>query len=235
MGSERALTLWEQGAHGDPLAESVAILASDERSGGEEAVMALPIGERDRRLLGLRRELFGDEMEAVTECPACGQGIELQWSLDGLAPAEAVDRATSVVGVGDDAVEVRSATSADVRYALEMPDAARARTALLERCVINRSPSGRSLSTIDAVRAAVALGELDPLADITVRVACLACDHHWDAFFDIGAFLRTELDAWVHRVSREVHALALAYGWSEASILSMSPRRRALYLDLLSA
>ena len=31
---------------------------------------------------------------------------------------------------------------------------------------------------------------------------------------------------------RDVHALATSYGWSEADVLDLSPRRRAVYLDL---
>jgi len=232
MSPEEALSLWERGAAEDPLGGAVALLAGDKTTGGEEAVTALPIGER------VRRALFGDDVEAVTECPACGETMELQWSLDAL---DALDGAAprgggrTVVRVGEEAVELRGATSADVRYALEMPDVGLARTALLERCLVNRDSSGRQLSTAAAARAASALGALDPFADMTVRLDCSACGHHWDAVFDIGAFLWTELDAWAHRVSREVHALASAYGWSEARILAMSPRRRALYLDLLSA
>jgi hypothetical protein len=40
------------------------------------------------------------------------------------------------------------------------------------------------------------------------------------------------LTTWVRRLLREVHTLALAYGWREADILNMSARRRRFYLEM---
>ena len=51
---------------------------------------------------------------------------------------------------------------------------------------------------------------------------------------DVAAFFWTELNAWAVRLLREIHALASAYGWREADILALSPKRRDLYLELIS-
>jgi hypothetical protein len=51
--------------------------------------------------------------------------------------------------------------------------------------------------------------------------------------FDIGGYLWEELDAWAHRVARDVHVLASAYSWSEDDILGMTAERRGTYLDLI--
>jgi hypothetical protein len=37
------------------------------------------------------------------------------------------------------------------------------------------------------------------------------------------------------RLVGDVHALARIYGWTEADVLAMSPRRRATYLELAGA
>ena len=47
---------------------------------------------------------------------------------------------------------------------------------------------------------------------------------------DIGSFVWAEIESRARRVLGEVHALASAYGWSEAETLSLSAVRRASYL-----
>jgi hypothetical protein len=81
---------------------------------------------------------------------------------------------------------------------------------------------------------AAALSEADPLADIELPIGCDACGATWTRTFDIGTYLWQELDAWAARLLAEVHALASAYGWNEAEILSLPLRRRRVYLDLIS-
>jgi len=69
-------------------------------------------------------------------------------------------------------------------------------------------------------------------ADFSLDVDCHECGHRWETGIDMAGYLTQEIDAWAQRVIREVHALAVVYGWSEAEILAMSPARRQAYLDL---
>ena len=73
----------------------------------------------------------------------------------------------------------------------------------------------------------------DPQADVELALSCPACGHAWPAAFDIASFLWTEVDAWARVLLHEIHALASAYGWREADILALSPRRRRAYLELI--
>ena len=50
---------------------------------------------------------------------------------------------------------------------------------------------------------------------------------------DIGEFFWRELTVQAKRLLREVHLLARGYGWREADVLALHPRRRQAYLDLL--
>jgi len=77
------------------------------------------------------------------------------------------------------------------------------------------------------------MSELDPQADVSLNLNCAACGHEWQSSFDPAAFLLSEVDGYAARLTGEVHRLARAYGWSEASILEMSPVRRQRYLSLL--
>ncbi len=78
------------------------------------------------------------------------------------------------------------------------------------------------------------MGELDPQAEIVLQLQCPSCRHHFTTAFDSGEYFFRELSARQDRRYREVHQLAFAYHWSEADILSMSPRKRQRYLDLLA-
>jgi hypothetical protein len=79
------------------------------------------------------------------------------------------------------------------------------------------------------------MSQVASLADLTVSVNCPACGHTWEILFDIVSFFWAEISAWAARLVREVHILAMAYGWREADILTMSSFRRRQYLELIGA
>ena len=78
------------------------------------------------------------------------------------------------------------------------------------------------------------MAQADPQANIQLALGCPACGHSWLALFDIVGFFWREIDTWARRVLRDIHTLALAYGWSEAEILALSPWRRQFYLEMVS-
>jgi hypothetical protein len=121
-----------------------------------------------------------------------------------------------------------------------LPDLAAAESALLRRCVLSARSGERVLSPEELpspviTALAARLAEVDPQADVQLSLACPACDHRWQEPFDIVTFFWREIEAWAAHLLREVHLLAMAYGWSEAEIVSMSPARRRRYLELVTA
>ena len=116
-------------------------------------------------------------------------------------------------------------------------DPASARKLLARRCVSRASRNGRpvenfELSTEVISKLARRMTECDTQAEVLLDLRCPACRHGWQEPFDIVTFFWTELTVRVKRLLREVHTLALAYGWGEADILDMSARRRRFYLEL---
>ena len=79
------------------------------------------------------------------------------------------------------------------------------------------------------------MADADPAAEKRIEVICPACGVLTMALFDVVSFFWAEIEAWVTRTARDVHALASAYGWREADILGMGNARRQLYLSLLSS
>ncbi|GAA1001917.1 MULTISPECIES: T4 family baseplate hub assembly chaperone [Streptomyces violaceusniger group] len=120
--------------------------------------------------------------------------------------------------------------------------AARARRALIARCIVSVHRSGRPVPAdrLPAAelpepvqrRLAEAAERADPAADVTLSVACPECGEATRAELDIASYLWAELDHWARDLLLDVHLLATAYGWSEPQILALSPLRRRYYLEL---
>jgi hypothetical protein len=91
---------------------------------------------------------------------------------------------------------------------------------------------GEVIGALEASIASTA-SSLDPLAEIELKLDCPECAFCWQSPFDIVSFLWSELDAWAARMLREIHILASHYGWSEADIIALSPRRRLYYRELI--
>lgn len=123
----------------------------------------------------------------------------------------------------------RLPTSRDLAESVQQPPDAAA-TRLLERC---RTDEGEPVSWTDADLETIGerMAEADPLSEIRIFLACPECGHGAEETLDIAAFLWAEIEAGARRSVQEVHELASAYGWPEPAILSMSPARRALYLE----
>lgn len=120
--------------------------------------------------------------------------------------------------------------------------AARARRALLARCLVSVHRAGQPVPA-DRLPAAElpepvqrklaeAAEHADPAADVTLNAACPECGEATRAELDITSYLWAELDHWARDLLLDVHLLATAYGWSEPQILALSPLRRRYYLEL---
>ncbi|MFE3175994.1 hypothetical protein ACFXPA_10815 [Amycolatopsis sp. NPDC059090] len=220
------LDVWEA-AHGlGAVRRALALAVAGGAEPGE--VGDLAVGRRDEFLLALRERCFGTAFPCLVSCPSCGEELELELSSRDLRPSQ-VD-AAAIVAVDGYEVEFRAVTSRDL---LEV----HSRRALLERCVVTARMGDQEVERSelpDAVLGALpdALAAGDPQADVRIDLDCAVCGHRWASPFDIAVYLWTELEACARRLLYDVHALALAYGWSEAEVLAVSPGRRRRYLEL---
>ncbi len=227
------LTVWDRTAGLARPWREVALLAAVCQE-PPERLARLPIGERDRLLLGLRVGMFGERFDCETVCPSCGARLELSLNATDLqVPPRLVDPPDLPFPDQDCTVRFRVPDSADVATCLELPsDAVQV---LLQRCTEVTASNGEvlDLAALPAVACdivAARLAELDPQAHVVLDLSCPDCAHTWSACFDPAAFLIREIARYVERVMDEVHLLARAYGWSEATILSMESTRRQRYL-----
>ena len=236
------LTVWERGLAQPPARRGLLLLTAADPETPPEMLARLTIGARDARLLALREWLFGSTVNCVTKCPGCGDRVEFTFTIaDVCSPAGASGTTLEAeVAVDDYAVRFRLPNSNDLLAIDGCGDVGTARRRLVSGCLLHVRRQSNDIAEQELPRAVVdAIGarmaEADPQADVTLRVTCPACANQWQAAFDIVSHLWTEISAWAARVLREVHALASAYGWSEAESLRLSPTRRQLYLNLIGA
>ena len=232
--------LWAE-AEPWPAAQATALLAAAVEAIGAIApvlrphVLSLSIGDRERLLLALYALSFGSRPDAVVDCGACGQTIELPLDLDTMldAPVAAARAPEHSIRAGSLLLRYRAPNGFDheraARLAATGPD--RAAAALRDACVIAVDGGPVSGEELDALLED-ALRRLDPAAETTVAANCPNC----------GAGVRGALDALTLIAGRlgppggvlvDVDRLARAYHWSEAAILALPTARRHRYLALL--
>ncbi|MGH3796780.1 MAG: hypothetical protein ACRDSP_18035 [Pseudonocardiaceae bacterium] len=225
------LATWEAGLGQGPTQRALILAAA----GGAEpsSVADLSIGRRAEFMLALRESCFGTTFPCAVTCPACGEELELELTIDDVRAAAPQDgtRITS----GDLDVEFRLLTSRDLLAV--QPAAPDARRRLLHRCVLTAEQRGQQVpvgelpdEVLDALT--TALSTRDPQADVLLALDCAVCGQQWSSPFDIAAYLWTELGTYVRRLLHDVHALASVYGWSEDEVLAVSPARRQCYLEM---
>lgn len=235
--TEALLDAWEQAAPQPPARRALTLLAAGEPDGQPQD---WSVGARNRRLLQLRARLFGSRLSSVVDCPLCGSQLEFDLLVgDLLLPGPDPDPGT-----------VHDAWDGDLRVSFRLPDSVQlagvagiggvpgATHRLRETCLLQAERTGEPLElsrTPEAIWALLdrEMAALDPLARLELDLSCPDCAHHWTAPLDPGEYLWAEVCAWSEGLLRDVHELALAYGWSQPDILALSPGRRERYLNLL--
>ena len=235
LGPADLLGAWEDGRGQAMAARALTLLGRALPSADRGALADLPIGRRDALLLELRALNFGPVADCLARCPSCDTTIEFTVSIHDLI----VDDAPAPEGVVEwkgTRFHIRPATTRDQLSLTGMTDADAMVGVLLQRCATGPDESGHAHGTgvppdaADAVAAEMA--RLDPGADLRFTLTCPECGVTWSSIFDVVSFLWREIESAARRMLAEVHALASAYGWSEADILALSPERRRAYLQL---
>ncbi len=241
-----AIDVWESARGLHPVDRAVALIGAALRGGPSPTayheVAALTVGRRDRTLLRLRQATFGDRIEALTRCPACGEPLEIELACSALLDGETgtEDSPAHELRFTHDGFEVtfRLPDSRDLAVIAVQSNVEAARQTLLDRCVLHvLGPAGievADLPTDLGSTIADAMAAADPCADIRLDLSCPECAHAWETALDPASLLWSEVDRLARRSLLEVDRLARAYSWTEREIFALSPARRATYLELTS-
>jgi hypothetical protein len=261
LSAAELLAAWDRGCQERPPYRPLTLLAAACDLPVESLANAR-IGRTDALLLLLHERTFGPWLDGLTTCPACADELHVEVAVGDLVVPDPVllpvaERAwiTAVesrqVASGGYELEIRAPNGHDAAAAAAAADAAEsaagagirraaARAALLDRCVVARDHEGTLVPATDLPAevvdtAVVCMAGTDPQADVRLAVTCPTCGTSWEVPVDPGSFLWSEVEAWARRTMLEVHQLAAAYGWSEAEVLTLGPRRRQAYLELIGS
>jgi hypothetical protein len=224
--------VWESGHRLHPLDRALVTLGAAFPETPYERLADWPLGRRNKALLELRCACFGSRIRALATCSGCGEQLEFDIDSRVIAGPD--------IRHGDEAQEsivvngrtFRLPTSRDIAHAVKAIGGHGAAADILDSCRMTADEDAAwSDDEIEEIGERMALA--DPLAEISLKLDCPSCGRQWQESLDIVSFIWEEIEARVRRLILAVHALASAYGWTEAEILSLSEQRRALYLDMV--
>lgn len=241
---QELLRVWEEHQRSHPILRAIGALAAAVPERGWDGWVRASIGERDRALLTLYERLFGSDLHTTATCPRCSERLESEFTAGDIRSNVAAPSDTLTLRERGFSIDYRLPTSEDLmQVAADRSSSSSGETRdvalLLRRCVTarhNETPVDPSVLPDDLVeRIANAMAEHDPDADVRIALECPGCGHAWDLQFDIVSYFWSELDDWAQRTLADVHALASAYGWTESTVLDLTPVRRRIYLDMVGA
>ena len=240
LPAAQLLETWECGLGLPPVLRSLTLLGATRESATIEELATLTIGALDQQLLHLREETFGGCLNGITTCPTCGEKLEMSLNIGDLyLNSEGQPPPFLMLEQNGYSIRFRLPNGSDLLALEREADSNRDRIRLLGRCILSAWREKAEIAPADlpdeiVTAIAARMAESDPQADILISLQCPQCAHTWRAPLDISSFFWSELDAWAGQLLREVHAFALAYGWNEGEILSLSPTRRRIYLEMIS-
>ena len=231
------IAIWERASGEHPVDRALMLLSACSGESLEELAV-LSVGSRDARLLEIYECFFGSTLDAVAECPACAEALEYSLSTRDLSSSVSKDESVSLtLETGQTSVRLRLPDSRDLRAVSGCADLTDATKLLTERCVVE-ALVGETPTPVDLLPEVVideiasTLVAANPQAEMLIDLTCTACSHQWQVTFDIEPFLWSKIAAIVRHLLQQVHALASVYGWSELDILTLSPTRRQIYVEM---
>lgn len=224
------IALWERGCGMHPLDRALLVLNTAFPDSSVHVADWI-LGQRNQALLELQCSLFSSNLQAWAVCESCGEKMEFTLNAQDFLQQNGVAGAQATVEVNGQAF--RLPTSRDLVAVSRQRDVESAAVKLLELCKANQSSTHWTVEELEQIGEKMALA--DPLAEIRLAVACPACESESVETVDVTSFLWAEIEGLAKRLLWEVHAIASAYGWTEAEVLALGPARRARYVEMAQA
>jgi hypothetical protein len=231
FSSVDCLNLWEEGAGLHCLDQALLALSAALPDTPPDTLPDWPLGRRNAALAQLRCSSFGSRLQGWTACRRCGEKLEVELDARLLAGEGAEQAQPSNAPVVVNGQSFRLLTTRDLAKAARESGVSLAAVRLAQSCLLDAAGTP-AWSDEELGRIGRELAAADPLAETRLAMRCPACQNEWEEALDIVTFLWREIEARARRLLMEIHVLAAAYGWAEADILSLSDRRRALYLEM---
>lgn len=230
VNEHELLRIWELGQPRHPIDRALLLCAWSRPDRLPESLAHLPLGTVNIDLLRRRADLFGRKLELQVPCGQCGETLELPLDVGELLAQFEGQEMPENIWV--DGRHFRLPTNMDLAAIANSLDMEEAALHLLERCCL-QSVNDAAITAEVAVMADTELEKADPMADPRLAAACPECGKTIEAVFDPATLLWDEIQAYGKELLRQVHTLAVAYGWTEQEVLALAPRRRKEYLAMV--
>jgi hypothetical protein len=211
------------------------LVAASGAAAGPGSVPQLSVSDRDRLLAGLYRAAFGAGIELVAACDACGEKLEVAFTLDALLANQTPQQPADIEGPDGEGfyrlasdIAFRPPVVADIDAVAHLPAEAGI-AALLARC----APAAAGTAAIEAVQ--LGMDAVAPVLDIDIATACPHCQRPQGVPFSLERHLVELLGQERRYLTHEVHCLARAYGWALDDILDLSRDDRRTLVRLVAA
>lgn len=206
------------------------------------AAWALPLGQRILRLLRiLELTLERDDFSATLKCPepSCAQAFEVGLGFASLAEHGSTGP-SNVVNFelpGGEPLALRLPTGRDQAAWRDQPfvDEKGALSTIVRTLAVDPATVPAVLEPEQLAPLSQAMEEADPLVAFSLATTCPHCGHSAEIPVDLEAVVLSHLAQHRQGILRDVHHLAIRYGWTEADVLALPPRRRAEYQRLIAA
>ena len=210
-------------------AAAIALLDQLVEPAGESWRTArLTASDRDRLLAAVYRLTYGDRIESTARCQRCDSPFDVLRTRRrdggaGLSPA--TGRAAAR----------RHIVCLGARFRLPVGEDSRMAVCWLKKQGPRSSNARPIVSPAD--RAAVDEGAeaIAPVLDLDLDTACPECGDRQVIHFDMQFYLLRALQLERPQITREIHRIANAYGWSLHDILGLRRSERRAFVDLIES
>lgn len=195
----------------------------------------LAVCDCDRLFAAIYLNYFGERIEGTSLCWDCNEPFESSFSLRELMASLEDGAAGKATGPDEEGIytlsngrRFRLPTAGD-QHAVMGLESEKAAAALLERCVMEGDPMGDP----DLLQAA--MDEVGALLDFDLEATCPQCGVSQPVRFDIQSYVLRALAFEKRFLNREVHRIAMTYGWGHDEILDLTREDRRTFVRLIEA
>lgn len=204
-------------------------------------VRDLLVGDREFLLLRLYQISFGETVTVLLRCPIeeCGEVTEVPLELNEISvegsPVEARVITIKLETPDERTVSFRLPTGADQEALASCPGLSEDEQSalLMKRCLLSSSTPDMVLGRNDSNLIESRMKQLAPMIDVELEALCPKCSRLSANPVDVPFLVIGEIRARAAALEPDIHSLAFYYHWAESEIVSLTPRMRARYIDLL--